>query len=167
MKGIKTAVKTDWKNYVHMANSRCLRPDKNWNLGYLDLSKGDTYFVSFHVKWKVQDIGGRTPFIGQYGVWNFFGAPDKTEGEMDYVSQKLTMSKEPAEDTLRIYSCIINYDSTVVIGNDGYIEITNFMCSKGDKPMPYIDSDELKAEGGAISKALIVALSLSEERRAA
>lgn len=41
------------------------------------------------------------------------------------------------------------------------------MLNIGDKPLPYIDSDELKASGGAISKALIVALSLSGERRVA
>lgn len=76
MKGIKTEVKTDWKNYAHMTNSRYFRTDKAWNLGYLDVSKGD-------------------------------------------------------------------------------------------KPLPYIDCDELKAMGGAINKVRIVALVLSEERRAA
>lgn len=49
---------------------------------------------------------------------------------------------------------------------NSYLILENLMVSK-DNFLPYIDSDELKAEGGAISKALIVALVLSEERRAA
>ena len=46
--------------------------------------------------------------------------------------------------------------------------ISNIMLNTGDKPLPYIDSDELKATGGVvIHKARIVALVLSEERRVA
>lgn len=163
-------MKTDWKNYAHMTNSRYFRTDKAWNLGYLDVSKGDTYFISCHIKWKVQEVGNQYAFIGQYGVWNWFGNPGgKTEGEYDYISPKLTMSQKPTgkDGNQRIYSPFINSDSTAVIGKDGYIEVTNFMCSKGDQPLPYIDCDELKAMGGAINKARIVALVLSEERRAA
>ncbi|MFW5600952.1 MAG: hypothetical protein ACOCOC_06940 [Prevotella sp.] len=170
MKGIKTEVKTDWKNYAHMTNSRYFRADKAWHLGYLDVSKGDTFFISCHIKWKVQKVGNQFSFMGQMSVWNFFGNPDgKTEGEYDFISPKLTMSQEPSSshNNQIIYSTFINGDSTAVIGEDGYIEVTNFMCSKGDKPLPYIDCDELKAMGGAINKARIVALVLSEERRAA
>lgn len=151
MKGIKTEVKTDWKNYAHMANSRYFRADKAWNLGYLDVSKGDTFFISCHIKWKVQEVGNQCAFMGQMSVWNFFGNPDgKTEGEYDYISPKLTMSQEPSSSHYNqtIYSTFSNGDSTAVIGKDGYIEVTNFMCSKSDKPLPYIDCDELKAMGG-------------------
>ena len=170
MKGVKTEVKTEWKNYAHMTNSRYFRADKAWYLGYLDVSKGDTFFISCHIKWKVQKVGNQFAFIGQFGVWNWFGNPDgKTEGEYEFISPKLTMSQESSSshDNQIIYSTFTNGDSTAVIGEDGYIEVTNFMCSKGDKPLPYIDCDELKAMGGAINKARIVALVLSEERRAA
>lgn len=69
-----------------------------------------------------------------------------------------------AEIVLSIYAHVS--DGGIKVADDGYIEITNFMVSKGCF-MPYIDSDELKAEGGAISRGMIVALSLIEERRAA
>lgn len=173
MKGIKTAVKTDWKNYAHMltGNSRYFRADKAIFVANLDIATGEKFWISYHIKWKVQSFkNGNSDWIFQnYNQWMVFGSLASLEGDKDVCVGPVVMYDTTIggnTNSQLIYSAFVNNKSTV-IGTDGYVEITNFMCSKGDKPMPYIDSDELKAEGGAISKALIVALGLSEERRVA
>lgn len=51
MKGIKTAVKTDWKNYA-IGNSRGpIRIDKR-NVFFKGFAKGETFYLSYHVRWK-------------------------------------------------------------------------------------------------------------------
>lgn len=158
MKGIKTAVKTDWKNYA-IGNSRGpIRIDKR-NVFFKGFAKGETFYLSYHVRWKGVD----------WGKWTkkncFQGCPDlawvgagpanegKSEGEQDVRVSSLidnpdwTLIKNPttAETLLFIYTHIS--DGGIKVADDGYIEITDIMVSKGCF-MPYIDSDELKAAGG-------------------
>ena len=177
MKGIKTAVKTDWKNYAS-GNSRGPIDITKSSAYFHGFAKGDTVYLSYHVRWKGVDWGkwiDRSCFQGSSDLaWYEFGPENKgiSEGEQDVRVSYLienpgwTHIAKPttAETLLYIYSHV--GDGGIKVADDGYIEITNFMVSEGCF-MPYIDSDELKAEGGAISKALIVALVLSEERRAA
>lgn len=168
MKGIKTAVKTDWKNYAHMliGSSRYFRADKTIKIAKLDIATGEKFWISYHVKWKVKSFKkGNSDWIFQnYQQWFIFGDLTSLEGGKDVCVGPVVMYDTTQGDDYNsqlIYSAFLN-NGTTVVGTDGYVEITNFMCSKGDKPLPYIDSDELKAAGGAISKALIVALHRSE-----
>lgn len=177
MIGIKTDIKTWWKNYA-LGNSRGPIDITKKDLTFKGFAKGETIYVSYHVRWKGVDWGkwtGKTCFQGcQDLAWCGFGPVNKgmSEGEQDVRHSYLIENPDwthvnnptTSEKLLFIYAHV--RDKGIKVADDGYIEVTNFMVSKGCF-MPYIDSDELKAEGWAISKALIVALSLSEERRAA
>lgn len=55
---------------------------------------------------------------------------------------------EEGVNMLRIYSPKWNGDYVVEKDKDSYVIIENVMANIGDKPLPYIDSDELKAAGG-------------------
>lgn len=56
MEGIKTAVKTDWKNYVLGDSRGPVRIDKRY-IYFKGFSVGDYLFLSYHVKWKGVDWG--------------------------------------------------------------------------------------------------------------
>mgnify|MGYP003222432663 CR=1 FL=1 len=179
MKGIKTEVKTDWKNYVVGDSRGPLRIDKG-SVYFKGFNQGDMIFISYHVKWKGVDWGKWTNsvcfqannYLSWYGVGPANGGAES--GEMDVVTGPWKSNtadwthsnhKVTENDSLSFYSHVA--DGGIKVANDGYIELTNIMVGKGDRVQPYIDSDELKATGGATNKARIVALVLSEERRAA
>ena len=179
MKGIKTEVKTDWKNYVLGDSRGPVRIDKQ-DVYFKGFNQGDMIFISYHVKWKGVDWGkwaNRACFqTCDYLSWHTIGpANGGTEsGEMDvvikpwkaetadYTHKQHTVTEN---DNLSFYSHVA--DKGIKVADDGYIELTNIMVGKGNIVQPYIDSDKLKATGGAINKARIVALVLSEERRVA
>lgn len=122
-------------------------------------AKGETVYLSYHVRWKGVDWGkwtGKSCFQGSIDLaYSGFGPDNKgaSEGEQDIKASYLIENPDwtniakptTAETSLWIYSHI--RDGGIKVADDGYIEITNFMVSKGCF-MPYIDSDELKAEGG-------------------
>ena len=178
MKGVKTEVKTEWKNYVLGDSRGPFRIDKH-DLTFSGFNEGDMIFISYHVKWKGVDWAGRTgaycfqtwPNLSYAFVGPVNGGAES--GEMDVViapwkagtADWIGLSKKITEtDTVGIYA---HASEGLKVADDGYIELTNIMVGKGDRVQPYIDSDELKAMGGAINKARIVALVLGEERRAA
>ena len=178
MKGIKTEVKTDWKNYFFGDSRGPARIDKE-KVYFKGFNEGDMIFISYHVKWKGVDWGKwTTPACFQADA-NLSYMPvgpangGAESGEMDVVvgpwkaeTADWTGAKKITEtDWSGFYSHV--EDGGINVASDGYIELTNIMVGKGDRVQPYIDSDELKAMGGAINKARIVALVLSEERRAA
>lgn len=175
MKGIKTEVKTDWKNYAHGNTRGPFRIDKGENCEMTGLKKGDIVCFSYHVEWKGLDHNGhygRSIFqaSGKYGyAWIGFNG-QSTSGEED-VRVSFTLdnhyaTNDPVTENDVAYFYMHGSDWGITVAPDGYVKISNFMVSKGGF-LPYVDSDELKAMGGAINKARIVALVLSEERRAA
>nr|DAR49980.1 MAG TPA: hypothetical protein [Caudoviricetes sp.] len=173
MKGIKTAVKTDWKNYAH-GNTRGPIGVGDWYA--TGLKQGDVAYLSYHVEWK--GVKGEKAF-STTGLFQFgpnydyqWAGPyiESADGSLDVVSKIVLNThfgtSDPVAETDKCSIYMHGEDWGISIEEGGYVKLTNIMLSK-DKPMPYIDSDELKAVGGAISRALIVALHLSEERRVA
>lgn len=176
MKGIKTAVKTDWKNYLHGNTREMFLPQQNFSVYATGLKKGDTAYLSYHAEWK--GLKGKKAFkngaifqMADIYDYSWIGPYIETaDGEQD-VTRKLDIDRHfgGKTDVVETDACgfyMHSDDSGISFEEGGYMKLTNVMLSK-DTPMPYIDSDELKAEGGAISKTLIVVLNLSEERRAA
>lgn len=159
MKGIKTAVKTDWKNLMHgqTKNLRSEMPRGTTYASATDLPTEGMLCLSYHAKWS----GG--PFLPRIIVATGWGIPGEdhkeTQGEADIAWIADASLWITSESHQNIPFFIYNKATEA--------SVTNIMLNIGDKPLPYIDSDELKASGGAISKALIVALSLSGERRVA
>lgn len=176
MKGIKTAVKTEWKNYLHGNTREMSFPNDNLISKATGLKKGDIVYISFHAEWN--GLKGDKAFNSlslfqwgeRYGYSMFYFVVKSSNGEQDFV-RKFVLDKSfyGRKDIAETDSCgfyMHSNDRGISFEDGGYMKLTNVMLSK-DKPLPYIDSDELKASGGVISKALIVALSLSGERRAA
>ena len=179
MKGVKTEVKTDWKNYFLGDSRGPVRIDKT-QVNFKGFNQGDMIFISYHVKWKGVNWGDfdrsacfqTNNYLSWHGVGPANGGAES--GEMDVVIGPWKADtadwthadhKVTENDFLWFYSHVA--DGRIKVADDGYIELTNIMIGKGDRVQPYIDSDKLKAMGGVINKARIVALVLSEERRAA
>lgn len=169
MKGVKTEVKTDWKNYIFKDSRGPFRIDKD-TIWFGNFNQGDMIFMSYHVKWKGVDWGRWTDtycfqacnVLGYAPVGFLNGGAESGETDVVIRPWKVKTTKET--------SCFIychTREGTIKVASDGYIEITNIMIGKGDRVQPYIDSDKAKAMGGAINKARIVTLVLSEERRVA
>lgn len=124
-----------------------------------DLPTEGKLCLSYHAKWSG---GPLKPRIITGKNWKIAGKDyEETQGDADIVWIADASMWNTSESHQNIPFFCIAKNSTYVAN------VTNIMLNIGDKPMPYIDSDELKASGGAISKALIVALHLSEERRVA
>ena len=180
MEGIKTAVKTEWKNYVLGDSRGPVRIDKK-RVYLSGFNQGDMIFISYHIKWKGVDWGtytnGNCIQCNDLLSWKPIGLDNggAESGEMDVVIKPwkaITYDwvgadhKFTENDSLSFYSHVL-VGGGIKVASDGYIELTNIMVGKGDRVQPYIDSDELKAAGGVIGRTLIVALVLSGERRAA
>lgn len=179
MIGVKTEVKTDWKNYV-LGNSRGpFRIDKGsvWFKGF---NQGDMMFISYHVKWKGVDWGGFTG-IHCFQACNYLSYRDvgpanggAESGEMDVVTGPWkadtadwthSSHKVTENDSLCFYSHVA--DGRIKVADDGYIELTNIMIGKGDRVQPYIDSDKLKATGGVIVSILLIMLATTLRKEVA
>ena len=159
MKGIKTEVKTDWKNYAHGNTRGPFRINKGEYCTITGLKKGDSICISYHVEWKGLDRNGhygenifQLSYIYGYNWIGFDG--QSTSGEKDVrVCFKLdnhygTDDPVTENDVCGFY--MHGSDWGVTVAPDGYVKISNFMVSKGEF-LPYVDSDELKAMGGGNS----------------
>lgn len=157
MKGIKTAVKTDWKNYLHGNTREMFLPQQNFVVYATGLKKGDTAYLSYHAEWK--GLKGKNAFKngGIFQTNDIYGYSwigpyiETADGEKD-VMIKLDINKhfDGVTDVVETDACgfyMHSNDWGISFEDGGYMKLTNIMLSK-DKPMPYIDSDELKAEGG-------------------
>lgn len=163
MKGIKTAVKMDWKNLMHGYTKNLSSEMPRGTTYATNLPTEGKLCLSYHAKWSGSPLYPRTITAG--GFWHIAGKDYKeTQGEADIVWIADASMWNTSESWQNIPFFIYTYpvETRNIAAN-----FTNIMLNIGDKPLPYIDSDELKASGGAISKALIVALHLIEERRAA
>lgn len=165
MKGIKTEVKTDWKNLMHgqTKNLSSKMPKGTTYASMADLPTEGKLCLSYHVKWSG---GAFFPRIITATAWWIAGKDNRdTQGEEDIVWIADSSLWNTSESHQQIPFFIYTDDPESAAIN---ATISNIMLNTGDKPLPYIDSDELKAmRGGVICKARIVALVLSEERRAA
>lgn len=168
MKGVKTEVKTDWKNLAH-GNTRHYDFRSGENAPYIEgFKEGDKLCLSCTLRWRLANEGARGAHIQTLNYMGEYPFRDWALGksnEDNIAHVKMTWSA-PAGSVLQFYSPKWGKEYGAVKDKDSYIIIENLMVSK-DNYLPYIDSDELKAMGGAINKARIVALVLSEERRAA
>lgn len=168
MKGVKTEVKTDWKNLAH-GNTRHYDFRSNESAPTIQgFEKGDKLCLSCTIRWRFAEentSGAHIQTTNNKGSWPFVDVLQgkSNEDNIGYVTSK---DIAPSEDKLFVYSPKWKGDYKVEKDENSYVIIENLMVSK-DNFLPYIDSDELKATGGAINKARIVALHLGEERRAA
>ena len=166
MEGIKTAVKTDWKNLAHGNTRHYDFRIGEPNLTISGFKAGDILKLSMTVRWRfaVERIGSVV------GCTNGSDYPLalwlKGDDDKDNVARPLLTWTATKDTPLWIYSAKWKGQYDTKKDENSYVIIENVMVSK-DKPLPYIDSDELKAAGGVIGRTLIVALVLSEERRAA
>lgn len=157
-------MKTDWKNLMHgqTKNLSSEMPRGTTYASRADLPTEGKLCLSYHVKWSG---GAFYPRIITASNWRIAGKDIKdTQGEEDVVWIADASFWDTSESHQQIPFFIIKDHAGSAAIN---ATISNIMLNTGDKPLPYIDSDELKATGGAINKARIVALVLSEERRAA
>lgn len=145
MKGIKAEVKTDWKNYFLGDSRGPVRIDKQ-TVNFKGFNQGDMIFISYHVKWKGVN----------WGIWNNPGCFQTCI----YLSWHCTGPANGGAESGEM-------DVVVEPWKADTADWTHAMIGKGNRVQPYIDSDDVKAMGGAINKARIVDLVLSEERRAA
>ena len=161
-------MKTEWKNLAH-GNTRHYDFRSGGPAPTISGFKaGDTLKMSFTARWRfaAEDVGSVvqcTNRIGDYPLALWVRGDD----DKDNVSRALLTWTATKDTPLHIYSPKWRGDYIKTEKDENsYVIIENLMVSK-DNPLPYIDSDELKATGGAINKARIVALVLSEERRVA
>ena len=170
MEGIKTEVKTEWKNLAH-GNTRHYDFRSGESAPTIQgFKKGDKLCLSCTIRWRFAEEGQMGMHIQTTTPnWDAYPLGDTTtqgKSNEDNIAHLKYYSIIDTGATLRVISpkWMGNYGAKK--DENSYLILENLMVSK-DNFLPYIDSDELKAEGGAISKALIVALVLSEERRAA
>ena len=141
MKGIKTEVKTDWKNLAHGNTREAHNSNEIWLDGNYDWDVNKNYVFSYHVKATTQ-----ISIQAQYANGNYWWAMDRNnvkgllEADVKYFVSGSDLKKGKFDKT------------TIRLADDTPQVITNFMCYPSDNPMPYIDSDELKAMGGQLVK---------------
>ena len=140
MKGIKTAVKTEWKNLMHgqTKNLSSEMPTGTTYASRADLPTEGMLCLSYHAKWS----GGLLdPRIITATNWRIAGRDYKeTQGEADivWIADASMWNTSESHQNIPFFICHKATEAS----------ITNIMLNIGDKPMPYIDSDELKASGG-------------------
>ncbi len=169
MKGIKTEVKTEWKNLAH-GNTR--KYDFRSGEKYIQIrgiKDGDTIQLSYTCHWRLEDeeIGSViqcTNTKNEYplGLWR------KGKPGVDNVAHyKSSWKVQDNTERLNIYSPKWDLQYGAKKDKESYVIIENVMANVGDKPLPYIDSDELKATGGAIVSILFIMLATSMRKEVA
>lgn len=157
MKGIKTEVKTEWKNLMHGPTRQSDGEDRYTLYAKREeLPTEGNLCLAYHVKWSG---GGFHPRIVTATDWRIAGRDmADTEGEMDqvYVANYSNWNTSESMPKVGFFE-----------GKNTKAEFTNVMLNTGDKPLPYIDSDELKATGGAIVSILFIMLATSMRKEVA
>ncbi len=145
MKGIKTEVKTDWKNLMHgqTKNLSSEMPMGTTYASWAELPTEGKLCLSYHAKWSGCPF---YPRISTATHWSIAGKDIKdTQGEEDFVWIANTFYWKTSEIQKQIpFFVYTNTPQSAAIN----ATISNIMLNTGDKPLPYIDSDELKATGG-------------------
>lgn len=143
MIGIKTDIKTEWKNLMH-GQTKDLSPKMPRDTTYAsraDLPTEGKLCLSYHAKWSG---GPFYPRIISATGWRIAGKDyEDTQGEADivWIADASMWNTSESHQNIPFFNMDRRTDST----------ITNIMLNVGDKPLPYIDSDELKAEWGGDS----------------
>lgn len=149
MKGIKTEVKTDWKNLMHgqTKNLNSKMPKGTTYASRADLPTEGKLCLSYHVKWSGGSFYPR--IIVADNVWLIAGKDIKdTQGEEDIVWIVNASQWKTSESHQQIpFFVFTGVPQSAAIN----ATISNIMLNTGNKPLPYIDSDELKATGGGNS----------------
>lgn len=150
MKGIKTAVTTEWKNLAHGNTRKYDFRSGEKHIKINGIKPGDVLWLTYTCHWRFleEDIGS---VIQTHDLKNIYPLGLWTKGKpgVDNVYHYRGKYKvEEGVNMLDIYSPKWDNDYRVVKDKDSYVIIENVMANIGDKPLPYIDSDELKASGG-------------------
>lgn len=150
MKGIKTAVTTEWKNLAH-GNTR--KYDFRSGEGKIiinGIKPGDVLWLTYTCHWRfLKENEGSV--IKTSNLRNTYPLGFWIKGKLcvDNVAHYRGKYKvEEGVNMLIIYSPKWDDQYGAVKDKDSYVIIENVMANIGDKPLPYIDSDELKADGG-------------------
>lgn len=154
MKGIKTEVKTDWKNLAH-GNTRYYDFRNKKSRPFVSGFKvGDKLCASYTVRWRLADEGNKKGFHVQTSGSNEWPFVDFEQGKSneDNVAQVKTTHRVAHEKQYEFYSPKLDLEQYGAKKDENsYVIIENIMVSK-DNFLPYIDSDELKATGGGGNK---------------
>lgn len=130
-------MKTEWKNLAHGNTREAHNSYEIWLDGNYDWDVNKNYVFSYHVK-ATTKIAIQAQYANGDWWWAMYKNDVKglLEADVKYLIPGSHLKKG-------------KFDKTIIyIVNDTTQVITNFMCYPSDNPMPYIDSDELKAMGG-------------------
>ena len=145
MKGIKTEVQTEWKNLMHgqTKNLSSEMPRGTTYASRADLPTEGKLCLSYHAKWSG---GPFCPRIITATNWIIAGKDNRdTQGEEDivWIADASSWNTSESHQQIPFFVYTDRPEARALNGT-----ISNIMLNTGDKPLPYIDSDELKATGG-------------------
>lgn len=150
MKGIKTAVKTDWKNLAH-GNTRKYDFRSNEKQIIINgIKAGDVLCLTYTCHWRFlkENIGSVIQTSNMKDKYPLSLWIEGKPGVDNVAHYRGKYKVEEGVNMLNIYSPKWGCQYGTVKDKDSYVIIENVMANIGDKPLPYIDSDELKAVGG-------------------
>lgn len=150
MKGIKTEVKTDWKNLAHGNTRKYDFRSGEKHIIINGIKPGDVLWLTYTCHWRFlkEDEGY---VVQTFNMDNIYqpGLSAKGKPGVDNVAHYSGKYKvQEGVNMLDIYSPKWNSQYGAVKDKDSYVIIENVMANIGEKPLPYIDSDELKATWG-------------------
>lgn len=163
MNGIKATIRTDWQNLAHGQTRGIILTKENptaTGVYFSGIKEGDTATITMHVEWRgVLSWGkwGGSASSLQIGLpYSYQGIGPKgsgESGEQDVVFTGTFIHADGQPQIKETDKATFHYqhegDGLIQLSDDGYFKITRLMCCLGEAPLPYIDSDELKATGGA------------------
>lgn len=176
MNGIKATIRTDWQNLAHgQTRGIILTKESPTATGvyFSGIKEGDTATITMHVEWRgVLSWGkwGGSASSLQIGLpYSYQGIGPKgsgESGEQDVVFTGTFIHADGQPQIKETDKATFHYqhegDGLIQLSDDGFFKITRLMCSLGDAPLPYIDSDELKATGGEVKDSGDSALTTSD-----
>ena len=176
MNGIKATIRTDWQNLAHgQTRGIILTKESPTATGvyFSGIKEGDTATITMHVEWRgVLSWGkwGGSASSLQIGLpYSYQGIGPKgsgESGEQDVVFTGTFIHADGHPQIKETDKATFHYqhegDGLIQLSDDGYFKITRLMCCLGEAPLPYIDSDELKATGGEAKDSGDSALTTSD-----
>jgi hypothetical protein len=153
MKGIKTNVLTEWKNYVIKADADKARYHKveygkdnlNGVLLFTGLTPGKKYTISGKIKLNIQQTDAQKyfEFHSTSGWYSMPGTPIAGEGDLTfYVNYVLIPPTNTDEKTIwEIGTTCMRPEWNYVPHDGDYYIFEHVMVNEGDKPLPYIDPE--------------------------
>ena len=138
-------MKTEWKNLMHgqTKNLSSEMPRGTTYASRADLPTEGKLCLSYHAKWSG---GPFCPRIITATNWIIAGQDNRdTQGEEDivWIADASSWNTSESHQQIPFFVYTDRPEARALNGT-----ISNIMLNTGDKPLPYIDSDELKATGG-------------------